>query len=95
MQQSFLKNYGPTLLLLGGVLLGAVMGLIFGPDAAVVKPLGDLFLNLMFVLIVPLVFLSVASALCNMRRSGLVGRLLGTAAGVFLVTSFIAASFSS
>lgn len=92
MQQSFLKNYGPTLLLLGGVLLGAVMGLIFGPDAAVVKPLGDLFLNLMFVLIVPLVFLSVASALCNMRRSGLVGRLLGTAAGVFLVTSFIAAT---
>ena len=92
MQLSFLKNYGATLLLLGGVVLGAVAGLIFGPDAAVVKPLGDLFLNLMFVLIVPLVFLSVASALCNMRRSGLVGRLLGTAAGVFIATSFIAAT---
>lgn len=92
LQTSFLKNFGGPLLLLGGVLLGAVAGLIFGPDAAVVKPLGDLFLNLMFVLIVPLVFLSVASALCNMRRSGLVGRLLGTATGVFLATSFIAAT---
>ena len=90
----FLKNYGATLLLLLGILLGAVAGLVFGEDAAVVKPVGDLFLNLMFVLIVPLVFFSVASALCNMRRGGLVGRLLGTTFGVFIVTSIIAATLS-
>lgn len=90
----FLKNYGATLLLLLGIVLGAVAGLLFGEDAAVVKPLGDLFLNLIFVLIVPLVFFSVASAICNMRRGGLVGRLLGTTLGVFLVTSIIAATVS-
>lgn len=92
--KTFLKNYGATLLLLLGILLGAAAGLLFGPDAAVVKPAGDLFLNLMFVLIVPLVFFSVASALCNMRRGGLVGRLLGTTFGVFIVTSVIAATVS-
>lgn len=94
LQQSFLKNYGATLLLLGGILLGAAAGLIFGEDAAVVKPLGDLFLNLMFVLIVPLVFFSVTSAICNMRRGGMVGRLLGTTFGVFIATSAIAATVS-
>lgn len=93
-QTAFLKSYGATLLLLLGILLGATAGLVFGEDAAVVKPVGDLFLNLMFVLIVPLVFFSVAAAICNMRRSGLVGRLLGTTFGVFLVTSLIAASVS-
>lgn len=93
-QQSFLKNYGSTLLLLSGILLGAMAGLVFGEKATAVKPLGDLFLNLMFVLIVPLVFFSVASAICNMQRGGMVGRLLGTTFGVFLVTSIIAASVS-
>ncbi|MCF0185405.1 MAG: cation:dicarboxylase symporter family transporter, partial [Bacteroidaceae bacterium] len=54
-----LKNYFSTLLLLTGVVIGGVCGLIFGESAAVVKPLGDLFLNMMFVLVVPIVFLSV------------------------------------
>ena len=54
-----LSNYRFTIILLGAILIGGTFGFIFGPDAAVVKPFGDLFLNLMFMIIVPLVFFSI------------------------------------
>jgi len=41
-----------------GFAIGAVVGLIIGPSIAVVKPLGDLFIRLIKMLIVPLVFCS-------------------------------------
>ena len=53
---SFLKNYGSTLLLLSGLVIGGLLGVLLGEDAAVFRPVGNLFLNLMFVLVVPLVF---------------------------------------
>ena len=94
MQRSFLKAYGATLLLLAGILAGGAAGLIFGPAASVVKPVGDVYLNLIFVLIVPLVFFSVTGAVCRMRRGGLVGRMLGISLGVFLGMGVIAATLT-
>lgn len=88
---SILKNYGPTLLLLGGILIGGVCGVVFGEDASVVKPIGDIFLNLMFVLIVPLVFFSISSSICNMKQTNRVGRVLASIVGVFLFTALVAA----
>ncbi len=55
---------------------------------------GELFLNLVFVLVVPLVFFSVAHSIVVMRRSGVIGRVLGTALGVFLFMSLVAGVFS-
>ena len=60
-----LKNYLQTILLLAGIVIGAIIG-ICSPDIAVkLKPLGDLFLNLIFMIIVPLIFFSIASAIAN------------------------------
>jgi len=39
-----------------GFVLGAIVGLIVGPSIAVIKPLGDLFIRLIKMLIVPMVF---------------------------------------
>jgi len=88
---NILKNYAFTLLLLGGILIGGICGVIFGEEASVVKPVGDIFLNMMFVLIVPLVFFSVSSSICNMKQSGMVGRVIGNIIFVFLFTAVIAA----
>lgn len=38
------------------VIIGVICGLVFKEKAQVVKPLGDLFLNLLLVIIVPLIF---------------------------------------
>ncbi len=77
MKNPFFKNYGQTLLLLLGVGLGALCGALLGPSASVVKPVGEIFLNLMFVLVVPVVFFSIASSMYRMTRERKVGSVLG------------------
>jgi Na+/H+-dicarboxylate symporter len=86
-----LKHYAPTLLLLCGIFTGGICGILFGEGTAVVKPVGDLFLNLMFVLIVPLVFFSVSSSICNMKQSNKVGKVLAGIIAVFFATAIVAA----
>lgn len=87
----FLKNYRFTFLLLTAILLGGAAGVLFGPKAAVVKPLGDLFLNLMFMIIIPLVFFSIASAIASMDGMKRLGKIMASIVVVFLSTAAIAA----
>ena len=93
-KNTFFNNYGTTLLLLLGLLAGGILGAVLGDRAQVLRPVGTLFLNLVFVLVVPLVFFSVARSLVVMHQSGVIGKVLGTALGVFLVMSLIAGAFS-
>ncbi|MBO5547034.1 MAG: cation:dicarboxylase symporter family transporter [Bacteroidales bacterium] len=87
----FWKNYGFTLALLAGLAAGAVCGLVWGEGTAVVRPVGDVFLDVVFVLIVPLVVFSMSSAAVKVCRSGMAWRLLGTTLGVFVLMSVVAA----
>lgn len=88
---SILKNYAGTLALLAGVVIGGVCGAVFGPAASVVKPVGDIFLNLIFTLVVPLVFFSISSSICKLRATGSVFRVIGISLAVFLGMSLVAA----
>ena len=89
-----MKTYGATLFLLLGLVAGGVLGVYGGETAQALRPVGTLFLNLVFVLVVPLVFFSVAQSLVVMYRSGVIGKVLGTALGVFLAMSLLAGVFS-
>lgn len=89
-KRKFLRNYGFTLSLLAGVIAGAVCGIVWGEGTAVVRPVGELFLDVVFVLIVPLVAFSMASASCKVCRSGMAWKLLGTTLGTFLLLSAVA-----
>ena len=91
---SFWKHYGSSLLLLLGLAVGGVLGALLGEGAGVLRAPGELFLNLVFVLVVPLVFFSVAHSMVTMRSSGVIGRVLGTALGVFLFMSLVAGVFA-
>ncbi|WP_137657364.1 dicarboxylate/amino acid:cation symporter [Listeria newyorkensis] len=86
-----LKNYAFSLFLIAGIIVGGAAGLIFGDKTSVVRPIGELFLNLMFVVIVPLVFLSVSSAIANMQGMKRLGKIMGTIFAVFFSTALIAA----
>lgn len=90
----FWKNYGTSILLLLGLLVGGILGVVLGEGAHVLRAPGTLFLNLVFVLVVPLVFFSVSNAIVVMRRSGVMGKVLGTAMGVFVVMSLVAGLFA-
>ena len=87
---NFLKNYKMMILLILAMVIGAICGLIFKEDAVIVKPLGDLFLNLMFVIIVPLVFLTITLAVAKVKHPKRLGKIMVTTVIVFLITSIIA-----
>ncbi|WP_423786362.1 dicarboxylate/amino acid:cation symporter [Heyndrickxia oleronia] len=86
-----LSNYKSTFLLLFSIIIGGVAGVVFGSKATIVKPFGDLFLNLMFTIIVPLVFFSIASAIANMSGMKRLGKIMGGIFLVFVITALISA----
>jgi Na+/H+-dicarboxylate symporter len=89
--ESFLKNYKSILLLLGGILAGSILGLVFGKGVEVIKPLGDIFLNLLFTAIIPLIFFTIAASIATLEKTGKLGRLFSIMIGVFLGTVLISA----
>lgn len=89
--KAFFKNYKSSIILLGSIILGGILGVILGPKTSVLKPFGDLFLNLMFMMIIPLVFFSVTSAISNMSGMKRLGKIMGSIVIVFLSTALVAA----
>ncbi len=84
------KSYKGTILLLLGVLIGAICGIVFQSDAVVVKPLGDLFLNLLLISIVPLIFFSISSSIAKMKEKKRLSKILISTFVIFLITSIVA-----
>ncbi len=87
--KSFVKNYKSTLILLGSIILGTIVGLIFKEKATVLSPFGDLFINLLLVIIVPLIFLTLTTSIGKMKQPKRIGKILTAVFGVFIVTSLI------
>lgn len=88
-----IKNYKGTLILLGMVIIGVICGLVFKEKAQVVKPLGDLFLNLLLVIIVPLIFFTITSSISKMNEKKRLSKILTSTIIIFLITSIIAVLF--
>ena len=87
----FIASYKSSLILLGAIIIGGLAGVIIGPDIAVVRPFGDLFLNLLFMIIVPLVFFSITSAIANMSEMKRLGKIMVSIVIVFFITAVISA----
>lgn len=73
------------------MLIGSLIGVNLGSKTEVLKPLGDIFLNLMFTLVVPLVFFSTTSAIANMGDGKRFRKVIGNTFLVFLGTGLVAA----
>ena len=89
--KKLLKNYGFILAMLTGIASGCIVGLAAPGFAENLKPLGELFTNMMFCLVVPMVFCSICSAIANMPSAKKAGKIMGTTVASFLVTAGIAA----
>lgn len=89
-KNSFFSNYGFVMFMLLGIFSGTIVGLVW-PGATVLSPLGDLFINMMFCIVVPMVFVSVSSAIANMDSAKQAGKVMGVTVGTFSVTALIAA----
>ena len=90
MKQPFWKRYGFLLFMLIGIVAGCIVGALW-PDATCLEPLGTVFINLMFCVVVPMVFCSIASAIANMKSVKRAGKIMGVTVLTFFVTAAIAA----
>ena len=88
--KNFLKNYAFILCMLVGIVAGCITGAVW-PGATCLEPLGTVFINLMFCIVVPMVFCSIASAIANMDSAKKAGKIMGTTVATFLCTAAIAA----
>src|SRR5208337_4168115 len=75
---------------LTGMIAGAIVGLIAGPRIVAIQIVGDIFLRLLQMAIVPLIFCTVTSAIINMDDIKKLGRL-GSKIFVLFMTTVIAA----
>ena len=90
-KNGFLKNYGFLCIMLSAIVLGCALGAIW-PGATCLEPLGTVFINLMFCIVVPMVFSSIASAIANMSSRKRAGKIVTTTIVTFVVTGAFAAA---
>lgn len=87
--KAFFKNNSFLILMLTGIVAGCITGAVW-PKASLLKPLGTIFINLMFCIVVPMVFCSIASAIANMPSANKAGKVMGVTVASFMVTAAIA-----
>ena len=87
--KKFLKNNWFLFTMIIGIIAGCVVG-AFWKGAGALAPLGDLFVNMMFCIVVPMVFFSIASAIANMKGVKRAGKLMGSTILTFMCTTVIA-----
>ena len=102
-KKSITKNYAFLAVMLAAMVLGCIAGWLFpaavdgdggvisGTGATVLKPLGMVFINMMFCIVVPMVFASISSAVANMESRQRAGKIMGVTVATFVVTGAIAA----
>lgn len=88
--KNILKTYKSAIILIVAIIVGAVVGIIFQEKATILSPFGDLFLNLLLVIIVPLIFLTITTSIAKMKTPKRLGKIMVTIVCVFVITSIIA-----
>ena len=84
------SSYREPLILIVFVIIGAILGLALGEKASFLYPIGQIWLNLLFVLLVPLIFFSISSSIAGIADTKRVGKLLVLTITIFVVTAAIA-----
>ena len=88
--KNFLKSYGFILCMLTGIVDGCLVGAFAPSFGKKIEFLGTVFINMMFCVVVPMVFCSISSAIANMKSAKRAGKIMGTTIATFLATAAIA-----
>ena len=89
-KQSIWEAYKFSILLIGAILIGSLIGIHFGEAAVKLKPLGDLFINGMFMIVVPLVFITISSSIAGMNDMNRLGKIMKNLFLIFIGTGIVA-----
>lgn len=86
---SSLRAYRSSIILLSALLIGGLFGGLFPEWAIKLKPIGQIFLNLLFMIIVPLVAVSVMSSIAHMTDLKKLGAILVSIMAVSIVMAIV------
>lgn len=87
--KKIIKNYKQSIILIGSLIIGTIVGLIFNEKATVLEPLGTLFINMLLVVVVPLIFLSITTSIGKIDKPKRVGKILRSIIIAFVFTSLV------
>lgn len=93
-QFNTIRSYAFPIILIASIILGGLTGYWIGTNAVHLKPFGEIFLNLIFTAIVPLIFFSVSSAIAQTGSMKKLGKIACSMAVVFLFTGIVAAIYA-
>lgn len=92
--KQLIKNYSGIIHLIIGITAGSFIGIFFPKAVDFLKPLGDIFLNLLFVSVVPLVFFAVSNSIASLEEQSKFGKIIFSMIFTFLLFIIIAALFT-
>ncbi len=87
--KKIIKNYKQSIILIGSLIIGTIVGLVFKEKATVLEPLGTLFINMLLVVVVPLIFLSITTSIGKIDKPKRVGKILRSIIIAFVFTSLV------
>lgn len=87
------NNYKSSIILTLSMVIGSIIGFIWGEGAVVLQPVADTFLNLLYCLIVPLIFCSLVSSIAKMESLKKLGKMMAVMFGLFVLSGIIAAIY--
>ena len=89
MKQPFLRNYAFSIILVASISFGALLGVLLQEKSVLLKPFGDVFLNLLFTSVVPLVFFSISSAVAGITNAERLKKIMIYMILIFAATGII------
>lgn len=89
---SRLEPYRSSIILLVALVIGGLLGIYAPSLAGKLQPIGQIFLNLLFMIIVPLVGISVMSSIASMTDLKRLGRIMAIIFIVSIAMAFIPAA---
>ena len=87
------NSYRFPIILLGSIIIGCIIGIIFGESAMNLKPFGTIFINLLYVVVVPLVFFTISSSISSIKSLKKLGKIFRVMFIMFIITGAISALF--
>lgn len=90
---TFLKNNKSSFFLLFAMVLGAAVGLIWGEGSVALQPIADLFLHLLYCVVVPMIFISLVSSIANMENLQKLGKMIGIMLVIFVASQIFASLY--
>ncbi len=85
------KKQSLSMKVLIGMISGVAVGMIWGPGAVQIKFIGDIFINLLQMSLIPIVLFVMSSAICSAKSPKTLGSIGGKVIAYYMLTTVLAA----